>query len=58
VSAGRGNLFGHPAPPVVHRYEAAGAAIFRTDQDGQVDLVTNGTFLEISTFAGRRWRLR
>ena len=58
VSAGRGNLFGHPAPAVLHRYEAVGAALFRTDQDGQIDLVTNGTFVEINTFTGRRWRLR
>jgi competence protein ComEC len=58
VSAGRGNLFGHPAPAVLRRYDAAGAAVFRTDQDGQIDLVTNGTFVEVSTFTGRKWRLR
>jgi competence protein ComEC len=58
VSAGRGNPFGHPAPAVLRRYESARAAVFRTDQDGQIDLVTNGTFVEISTFTGRKWRLR
>jgi competence protein ComEC len=58
VSAGRGNVFGHPAPAVVQRYESAGAAVFRTDRDGQIDLVTNGTSVEVSTFTGRRWRLR
>ncbi|MEO8521714.1 MAG: DNA internalization-related competence protein ComEC/Rec2, partial [Acidobacteriota bacterium] len=33
-SAGRGNRFGHPAPAVVDRYRQAGAAVFRTDEDG------------------------
>jgi len=58
VSAGRGNLFGHPAPAVLRRYDAVGAEVFRTDRDGQIELVTNGTFIEIRTFTGRRWRLR
>jgi competence protein ComEC len=58
ISAGRGNQFGHPAPAVLERYAAAGAEVFRTDQDGQIDVVTNGTSLEVTTFTGRRWRLR
>jgi competence protein ComEC len=58
VSAGRGNLFGHPAPAVIDRYVRAGAEIFRTDRDGQIELVTNGTYVDVSTFTGRRWRLR
>jgi competence protein ComEC len=58
ISAGRGNLFGHPAPAVLARYASVGAEIFRTDQDGQIDLVTNGTSLEVTTFTGRRWRLK
>ena len=58
VSAGRANLFGHPAPAVLDRYASLGAAIFRTDADGQIELVTNGHFIEVSTFTGRRWRLR
>ena len=32
--------------------------IFRTDQDGQIEVATNGRFLEVTTFTGRRWRLR
>jgi competence protein ComEC len=58
VSAGRGNLFGHPAPAVLRRYAEAGAEVFRTDQDGQIELVTNGHYVEVTTFTGRRWRLR
>ena len=58
VSAGRGNLFGHPAPAVLQRYANVGAEVFRTDLDGQIELVTNGHFVEVTTFTGRRWRLR
>jgi competence protein ComEC len=56
ISAGRGNIFGHPAPAVVERYRARGAEIFRTDLDGQVDLSTDGRSLEAVTFTGRRWQ--
>ena len=36
ASAGRANHFGHPVPEVLERYRAAGAEVFRTDQDGAV----------------------
>jgi competence protein ComEC len=58
VSAGRGNTFGHPAPPVLSRYEAAGTAIFRTDRDGAVTIDTDGTSLNVRGFTGRHLRIR
>lgn len=57
VSAGRGNPFGHPTPSVLSRYEADGAAIFRTDRDGAVTLETDGRSLDIRTHTDRRLRL-
>jgi competence protein ComEC len=56
VSAGRGNLYGHPTPEVLARYGEVGAQVFRTDRDGQVELVTDGETLEVQTFTGLRWR--
>ena len=53
-SAGRGNRFGHPAPVVTARYRAAGASIFRTDEDGAVVVETDGKGAEITTWSGRR----
>src|SRR5262249_33538875 len=53
-SAGQANHFGHPAPQVVERYSAAGAAMFRTDQDGAVVLETDGSSVEMTTWTGRR----
>ena len=57
-SAGRGNRFGHPAPPVVARYRAANAVIFRTDEDGAIVLDTDGRSVEMVTWSGRRVNLQ
>lgn len=56
VSCGRQNRFGHPAPPVLERYRARGAEVFRTDQDGEITLRTDGREVEVATFTGRSWR--
>ena len=57
ISAGRGNLYGHPHPSVVARLEAAGAPVFRTDRDGQIDVATDGRIVEVRTWSGRAWRI-
>ena len=36
ISAGRGNLYGHPAPAVLQRFADTGAEVFRTDH-GRTD---------------------
>ena len=58
VSAGRSNHFGHPVPEVLDRYRSIGAEIFRTDQDGAVQMDTDGQSIEIRTFTGRRFTVR
>ncbi len=58
ISAGRANPYGHPVPAVLARYREAGAEIFRTDQDGQIDLVTDGEQVSVRTFTGRKWESR
>jgi competence protein ComEC len=55
ISVGRGNLFGHPAPDVVARYERAGAEVFRTDRDAAVILETDGRDVFLRTWRGRTW---
>jgi competence protein ComEC len=54
VSAGRGNHFGHPAAEVLERYRAVGVQIFRTDQDGAVEIRTDGSSIDVQTFTGRK----
>ena len=58
VSAGGGNIFGHPAPDVLGRYRRIGAEIFRTDRDGAVMLSTDGRSVDLSTFTWRKLSLR
>jgi competence protein ComEC len=55
ISVGRSNLFGHPAPDVLDRYNAIGAAIFRTDQDGAIVIETDGRDVRVRTMRGRTW---
>jgi hypothetical protein len=58
VSAGRGNRYGHPAPAALARYAARGTEVFRTDQDGAIQLDTDGYSLTVRTCSGRRLSLR
>jgi competence protein ComEC len=41
MSLGRGNRFGFPAPAVVARWTAAGAAVLRTDEAGAITLTVD-----------------
>jgi len=54
ISNGRGNPYGHPVPYVLERYRSAGAQVFRTDQEGQIEVVTDGSSVEMMTFNARR----
>jgi len=47
VSAGEGNLFGHPATEVIRRLAARAALTCRTDQDGAVEVCTDGEVLNV-----------
>ena len=49
ISAGAGNRFGHPAPEVLERLEAVGARVWRTDECGDVEIVTDGERLWVRT---------
>ena len=43
VSVGADNPYGHPAAETLARFAAAGAAVYRTDRNGDVDIVFNGS---------------
>jgi competence protein ComEC len=57
VSAGRDNLFGHPAPDVLGRLRESRARVFRTDRDGAVVLETDGRILSVRTMDGGVWNV-
>jgi competence protein ComEC len=50
VSAGKSNIFGHPHPSILRRYEDAQVKILRTDTDGAITIVTDGKTLRVDTF--------
>src|SRR6266571_1595954 len=50
ISAGEDNPYGHPNAELLERLENAGVRILRTDRDGAVHVLANGTRLEITCF--------
>jgi competence protein ComEC len=52
VSCGRDNRYGHPAAAVSGRLVDRGIETFRTDEDGQVVVDTDGADVRVSTFTG------
>lgn len=42
ISSGKNNDYGHPSPEVILRFEAMGAQILRTDQMGDIEIVSDG----------------
>ncbi|MBI5199437.1 MAG: DNA internalization-related competence protein ComEC/Rec2, partial [Nitrospirae bacterium] len=50
VSSGRDNIFKHPNPDVIERYERSGTRIYRTDGDGAVIIRSDGENLKVETF--------
>lgn len=49
ISAGAGNRFGHPAPKTLDELQRLGSRIYRTDQQGAVILITDGTTWRVKT---------
>jgi competence protein ComEC len=50
ISSGESNPYGHPSPELLERLENAGVRIYRTDRDGAVHVLTDGTRLQITCF--------
>lgn len=42
ISVGSNNLFGHPSPQVLDRLETLGCRIWRTDEHGTIEVITDG----------------
>lgn len=49
ISAGARNEYGHPAAMTLQRLSRVGAAVYRTDQDGDVTVETDGTSFRVRT---------
>jgi len=42
ISVGKDNRFGHPAPELLKRLAQQGVSVLRTDERGQIELITDG----------------
>jgi competence protein ComEC len=52
ISAGEQNPYGHPSPELLERLRGSGARILRTDQEGAVQVVTDGHRIRVNCFVG------
>jgi len=55
IMVGRKNKYGHPHNVTLRRLETAGVQVFRTDQEGTVEIETDGKSLKITTENNRDW---
>jgi beta-lactamase superfamily II metal-dependent hydrolase len=50
ISAGEQNPYGHPSAELLDRLTATGMRVLRTDQDGAIQVVTDGHSLTVNCF--------
>jgi len=50
ISAGEDNPYGHPSPELLERLQANGVRTLRTDQNGAIQLLTDGHSLRVNCF--------
>lgn len=49
ISVGLYNKFGHPVPSTIEKFKNRNYKIYRTDQDGNIDIITDGITYTIKT---------
>jgi competence protein ComEC len=50
LSVGYKNIFRHPNPTVIKRYQEQGCKLLRTDRDGAINIKTDGSTVRLNTF--------
>lgn len=53
IQSGQGNPFGHPSQPHLDLLNQQGITVLRSDQEGAITMLTNGSALEIKSFLRR-----
>jgi competence protein ComEC len=54
ISAGKANAFRHPHQRTLDRYKSFSVKLLRTDKNGAITLITDGTTLRVNTFLKSR----
>ncbi len=49
ISAGKDNRFGHPSRAAIRNLKSLGTEIYRTDQDGNVTITSDGKSFAVKT---------
>ena len=49
ISVGVDNKYYHPHPSILKRYEKLGSKIYRTDEEGDINLISDGNGIEIKS---------
>ena len=56
IQVGKNNRYGHPTPEVLERLNKYGIKILRTDESGDIKIISNGNALRITNFPELRIR--
>lgn len=51
-SVGEGNSYNHPHHFIVERWEKSGAAVYRTDLSGDIEVISDGVSLDVKVLGG------
>jgi len=54
ISVGRDNSYGHPDKEVIKRLKDHGVTIYRTDENGNIKAVSDGTKIEFTVGSGKK----
>jgi len=49
ISVGADNDFGHPCDGVLGRLQGRGVPVYRTDEQGTLEVITDGTWVWVET---------
>ncbi len=50
ISVGKNNSYGHPSPQVIDLLQQNGSKVWRTDQMGTIEIITNGQWLKTANY--------
>ena len=51
IGVGKENNFGHPSAITLENFNSIGCKVYRTDEDGELSMVTNGKGLKIDKYS-------
>ena len=49
ISVGKDNDYGHPNSETIQKLEKIGSTIYRTDENGTIEIISDGTELNVIT---------